>query len=139
MIGSGMSATSYLIYGLTLPMMQQMLHSGTLPMPSEYMVALEEILGYPRPYFLCCALLYALSLTGVIMMWNLRKNGFHLYTLAQLLVLLVTVLFLGKESMPIGNVMFTLLFVTYYFMAFKRIEKFQPEQTENPTDSESAE
>ena len=57
-------------------------------------------------------------------MWNLRRIGFHLYTLSQLLVLVVTVLFLGKEHLLLGDVMFTLLFVIYYYFSLRRLGVF---------------
>ena len=111
-------------------------------MPDSMTVAIEEFLNTPRSFFLWSALLYAVSLAGVILMWRLQKIGFHLYTLAQLFVLLITVLFLGKERLPLGDVMFTLLFVTYYYFALRRLGVFSynqatPENGDNPTGENS--
>jgi hypothetical protein len=50
-------------------------------------------------------------------MWKMRKTGFHVYTLAQLLVLLITAL-LGKAYISMGDVMMTLLFVAFYAVNF---------------------
>jgi hypothetical protein len=104
-------------------------------------VFVEQLFETPRSFFLCSALLYGLSLAGVILMWNLRKSGFHLYTLAQLLILLVTLLFLGRERVPLGDIMFTLLFITYYYVALRNLGVFskgsevQTSTDENEEDS----
>lgn len=105
-------------------MLKAMYQSGSMPFPSELTVYVEQLLETPRSFFFCNALLYALSLTGAILMWNLRKGGFHLYTLAQLLVMIVTLLFLGRERLPLGDIMFTLLFVVYYYMALRNLGVF---------------
>lgn len=152
-IGSGLYFISYLMTGLTLPALKATYQSGAIPFPAETAVLVEQFFETPRSFFLCSALLYAVSLTGVILMWNLRKSGFHLYTLAQLLVMLVTLLFLGRERLPLGDIMFTLLFVIYYYLALRNLGVFSrggnnptPENTtasdesyENPSDKESEE
>lgn len=121
MIGSGMSFISNLMMGSMLPMLKAMFESGAIAYPSEMSLMMEDMFDTPRPYYLSCALLYAMSLVGVILMWNLRKSGFHLYTMAQLLVLLVTLLFLGRERVPLGDIMLTLLFIVYYFISLRII------------------
>lgn len=126
-IGSGFYCLSYVMWGLMLPSMQAIYQTGELKVPGEMVVTFEQMLFTPRSFYLCGALLYAASLAGVIMMWKLKKTGFHLYTLAQLLVMVVTVLFLGKEQLHLGNLMMTLLFVTYYFVALRRLGVFAHE------------
>lgn len=138
MIGSGLSLFSYLMMGLMLPIMKTMFYSGALPYPEEVTMMMEQMFETPRPYYLCCALLYTMSLTGVILMWNLKKSGFHLYTLAQLLVLLITVLFLGKERMPLGDIMLTLLFITYYYISLRILGKIKPQDNESDEASHNA-
>lgn len=123
-IGSGLYFISYLMTGLTLPALKAMYQSGSISFPPETTVLVEQFFETPRSFFLCSALLYAASLTGVILMWNLRKSGFHLYTLAQLLVMLVTLLFLGRERLPLGDIMFTLLFIVYYYIALRNLGVF---------------
>ena len=102
--------------------MQNLYNSGAMMFPSEMTVFIEEMLETPRAFFICSALLYAMSLCGIVQMWNVNKAGFHMYTLAQLLLLLVTVLFLGRERLALGDVMLTLLFVVYYFIAMRQLD-----------------
>ena len=124
LIGSGSSCLAYLLLGLmTDNTMTQMLQYVKANQPTLY-DAYETLAGLPTFYCLLSALLYALSVVGAILMWNLRKNGFHCYTLAQLLILLITVLFMGKAFLGLGDIMLTLLFITYYFLKLKQIGLF---------------
>ena len=128
-IGSGMSLLSYLLMGCLMPVMKSMFQTGAMLYPDEATVMLEQIFETPRSYYLSCALLYAMSLGGVLLMWKYRKSGFHLYTLAQLLVLLVTILFLGRERLMLGDVMLTLLFIIYYYLSLRTLGAFNSGQT----------
>lgn len=121
-IGSGLSFFSYLMMSVGLSSIQAMYNAGEMTMPSEMTVFIEQLMETPRTFFVCSALLYAMSVGGLVLMWNIRKSGFHMYTLAQLLLLLVTVLFLGRERLALGDVMFTLLFVVYYFIALRQLD-----------------
>ena len=123
-IGSGVSFLSNLMTGAILPFAKTMYEAGTMTFPNEMTVYVEELLETPRSFFFSSALLYGLSLTGAILMWNLKKSGFHLYTLAQLLILLITLLFLGREHVALGNIMFTLLFIIYYYIAMRNLGVF---------------
>lgn len=138
-IGSGLSCLSHLMMGAMLPAMRTMFYSGAFPYPQEVTVMMEQMFETPRPYYLCCALLYAMSVTGAVFMWNLRKSGFHLYTLAQLLVMLVTLLFLGKERLPLGDIMLTLLFITYYYIALRALGVLAPLKMVKSENSETTE
>ncbi len=144
MIGSGMSLISYLMTGLMMSMMQDYIASGELTFPEQFTVAVEQMLRTPRPFYFCMALLYALSLSGVIRMWKLHRNGFHFYALSQLLMLLVTGLFLGRQYVMMGDIMMTLLFISVYFVCFRRLGLFNRdtevvevvEEEENDDDEE---
>lgn len=131
LIGSGSSCLAYILLGL-MPdtTMAQMLQYVKQNQPTLY-DAYETLANLPTFYCLLSAMLYALSVVGAILMWNLRKNGFHCYTLAQLLILLITVLFMGKAFLGLGDIMLTLLFITYYFLKLKQIGAFNDSSTEN--------
>ncbi|MBP5327221.1 MAG: hypothetical protein J6Y98_04850 [Bacteroidales bacterium] len=138
MIGSGFYFISNTITGIAQPVMKSAYESGAIKLSgqmSTYTVAIEQMLDTPRSFFLCSALLNAMSLTGAILMWNLRKSGFHMYTLAQMLIMLITVLFLGRESMPLGDIMLTILFVLYYYISLRNLGAFnRTEVSESPTE-----
>ena len=84
--------------------------------------AMEAIFSVNRSYYLLSALLYAASFVGVMYMWKLQKRGFHYYAIAQILILIVTVLFVTRVTgAPIwADVIYTAVFIFFYFSYYKR-------------------
>lgn len=140
-ICSGTNCLSNLSMGLMLPafqqqypMLEQTMQSNTqMAEMFEMMKAHYEqvIFDTPRAYYIIAFVLYAISLAGVIMMWRLRKNGFHYYAVAQLLIIIVTILYLGKAYMNIGNLMFTILFLVLYLSLLRSLGIYSPKQEGN--------
>ena len=98
--------------------------------PMKQMV--EDQLSLPQGYHLAFAAFCVLSFVGCLLMWKYRRSGFHCYTLAQLLMLLLPALFIGKGAMDIiGNIMFAALFIFIYWRLLKTIE-----ETSTPSDSD---
>ena len=66
-----------------------------------------------------------ISLLGVWMMWNLKKNGFYLYTLATIGGLLVPLIFLGVNLVSILSVgvggLIGVVFIILYGMNLKHM------------------
>lgn len=108
---------------LFLPTLDRIYSAHPEVLEEFHMTATWEVMSQvPRPYYGGMALLSGLSLAGCLLMWRLRRVGFHCYTLAQLLMLLLPLLVLGKGAVGLGNVMFTILFVAYYWLLLKRID-----------------
>ena len=131
-----MSFLSYMLMALLLPQMKEMLAANPTLLPGEMAVTMERMMEVPRLFYAGCSLLYALSLTGVILMWNLRPSGFHCYTLAQLLLLVVPVLFLGREYLGLGDCMMTILFVGTYYLMLRGLGVFNGKNEEQESVSE---
>ena len=111
--------------------MQTMIASDAILATEEMKVmvdAIKPIISAPWSFsfFILNGLLYGVSLVGAIFMWRLQRYGFHLYTIAQLLLIALPVFFIGKNSFDLGNLMITLFFVTFYFFALRNLT-----QTEN--------
>ncbi len=125
---------------LTVPMMSQMLANGELaeamgPYISMMRMSDEEIkafwevietrLSISPTYYLLTALLYVGSLVGVIKMFKLQRKGFHIYSISQILLLIVAVYYI--YSAPGNNGFFsefltTVIFILIYHLYLKRIE-----------------
>lgn len=75
----------------------------------ESMVLLRAGWGY----YLSMFLLTSVSLTGAIMMWNLRKNGFHLYAIANIFAQCLPSFLLGVPF-SIGILIFPGIFIGMY-------------------------
>jgi hypothetical protein len=83
--------------------------------------ALEHIFEISLAQFV----LYAASLTGAILMFQLKKTGFYIYSTAQVLLLFVTPAFIGfnlfvNVGMMFGSV-FTILFIALYAINLKKM------------------
>jgi len=70
-------------------------------------------------------LLYAASLTGAILMFQLKKSGFYLYTTAQILLLFVAPAFIGFNLFVNIGILFSsffaLLFIALYAINLKKM------------------
>lgn len=76
-----------------------------------------------RGYYFFEMLLYVASFIGVLMMWRLQKKGFHVYTIAQFLMLIVTSVFVTSKvgGFPFGPIFWTAAFVFMYASYYKKV------------------
>lgn len=99
--------------------------------PSEYgdifNIRMEQEMAIPQWYNLLRILLDFTSGVGLVLMWKLRKNGFHAYTLSKLLLMLLPLMFLDRSYMGIGDIMIAVLFIIYYFFLMKSLGAFNGE------------
>lgn len=129
MIGATMPMLSSFLMALFLPQLDQFYQHNQSLLPAEVFTMWQRMASIPRPYYAAMTLLYALSLAGCILMWKLRRSGFHCYALAQLLMLLLPLLFLGKGFLGLGDLMFTALFLFLYYLLLKNLGVFNAPDT----------
>ncbi len=69
-----------------------------------------------RNYFIISGLLQIISYNGVRFMWKLRRAGFHLYAIAQLLMLIVSTIYIYKpmDTFPMFPLLLTTVFILLY-------------------------
>ena len=80
-------------------------------------------------FYLILMVLFIASLIGVIMMFKGDKRGFHVYSIAQICMLINNSVFiypLQKPSPFFSDLMFTAIFILLYYLYFKRMEMTQP-------------
>jgi len=110
-IGSGLGFISYGGIGLLFDFITQNLSL----IPDEQNRDLVELtLSAGRLFFYLNTLLYGFSFTGALYLWKLKKTGFHLYTLSQLLLLILPLAFIKGYPMPGLTIFLTILFVLGY-------------------------
>ncbi len=101
--------------------------------PSEYgdifNIRMEQEMAIPQWYNLLRAILDLTSAIGLVLMWKLRKNGFHAYALSKLLLMLLPLMFLDRSYMGIGDIMIAVLFIVYYFFLMKNLGAFNAKTT----------
>ena len=71
-------------------------------------------------YYMINLLLTSVSLTGAIMMWNLRKNGFHFYTIANILLFYLPILWFGFPF-DILAAFFPAMFIALYSLQLRHM------------------
>jgi len=118
-VGSGLGFISYGIIGL----IHDLFSSNLSLIPDEQNRELiGMLLSAGRMFFFLNALLYAASLAGAILLWRMKKMGFHLYTASQLLLLILPMAYIKQFPMPGANIFLTILFIWGYsgFLKFMR-------------------
>ncbi|HKI88788.1 MAG TPA: hypothetical protein VKA38_07170 [Draconibacterium sp.] len=73
-------------------------------------------------FFTALMVLYAFSLTGAIRMWKRHREGFYLYTFAQLVILFLPVIWVNSQSFSVTNAIFSLIFIFGYGINWKYFE-----------------
>lgn len=125
---------------ITVPTMSQMLADGELaegmgPVLSLMRMSDEEIkafweilearLSISPTYYLLTALLYVGSLVGVLRMFKLQRIGFHIYSISQMLLLIVAVIYIYSTQRNSGffsEFLTTVMIILLYHLYLKRIE-----------------
>lgn len=125
---------------MTTPVMREMLANGELEesmlpfltlmrMDDEatkaFWEVLENRLTINPIYYLFTALLYVGSLVGVIKMFKLQRTGFHFYSISQMLLLIVSVIYVYSTQGSAGffnEFLMTVMFILIYHLYLKRIE-----------------
>ena len=81
--------------------------------------AIELLIGVSRSYFIFQASVFAVSIYGAYLMWNLKKVGFHIYTVAQITLIIISQVFLPNLPFPLFEIMISLVFITFYARTLK--------------------
>ena len=133
---------------VTTPVMSEMLANGELEesmapfltlmrMDDEatkaFWEVLENRLTINPIYYLFTALLYVGSLVGVIKMFKLQRTGFHVYSISQMLLLIVSVIYVYSTQGSAGffnEFLMTVMFILIYHLYLKRIENDPANQRE---------
>ena len=121
MVWAGLSCFAYLMMGLLMPSMQTIYEQSPGMMPEEFTVMIQRLFEIPRGYYAGAGVLYGLEVLGAALMWRLRWTGFHCYTLARLLLLLLPLLFIGKGFVGVGDIMMALLFIVVYYLLLRQL------------------
>lgn len=108
-IGSGLASVSNLFIYLSFDEILLLKDEYTQILPE-----METILSGGKRFFLTGFFLYTISLVGAFNMWKLRKIGFHLYTVAQLFILIMPVVFIKSYPFSFIGLIVTAIFVGAY-------------------------
>ena len=129
-----MMALSGIMMAVALPSLDAIYRANQSLLPTEAFTMWERAAAVPRLLYAGMGLLALCSVMGCVLMWKLRRTGFHLYAIAQLLMLVLPLLFMGKGYMGIGDLMFTALFLFIYYRQLKKFGAFDDD--EQPVEKE---
>ena len=136
---------SVILY-FTTPRMAEMYENGELDkmmepfsaMGEEFTKAMNDsmhIFTQINPnYYLILLVLFIASMIGVLKMFKGDKRGFHIYSIAQICMLIdhsVFVYPLQKPSPFTSDLIITILFILLYYLYFKRMQMV--DTTQDPT------
>jgi len=81
---------------------------------TEQMEVISLMFTVSPAYYLFQALAYGGSLMGAVFMWSMRKPGFHLYAIAQILVMILQQIYLPSLPFPVAELLVTIMFIVLY-------------------------
>ncbi|MBT3173276.1 MAG: hypothetical protein HN336_00380 [Lentimicrobiaceae bacterium] len=115
-VGSGFSLISNIFMFLYIGTIRELYLSGSFEfmMESLDVETFEVLIMSKRSYFAAQALVFTGSIYGAYNMWNLKKIGFHIYTICQISLIILTQIFLPNLPFPLFEVMVSLIFITLY-------------------------
>lgn len=118
-IGSGMNAISSLAAAAFFDIFRAV--AGELQERFD-LPGIEPLLNTSPLFFLTYGGLFICSLSGAVMMWRLRKAGFHVYTIAQILLLIAPMYFLRMPGPSIPDLFLSGLFIILYSTQLKQLQ-----------------
>lgn len=115
-VGSGFSILGALIYALFF---DEFLNFYSTNDTELYRLMYDSLVILSPGYFFAEFVFTLASLAGVLLMWKLRKTGFHIYTLANILILSLP-LFFSVGGFNFGSlIFFTGPFIALYAFQLK--------------------
>ncbi len=65
-------------------------------------------------YFTVLMALFAISLMGAIRMWKFHRDGFFIYSISQIVILFLPVIWIDCNAFSVANAIFTTVFILGY-------------------------
>jgi hypothetical protein len=115
-IGSGMNLFSSLVIAGFYDVFVEIAHEFALKFK---LPGIDTLMDAKPLFFLVSGMFYAGSLVGAVFMMRLKKIGFHLYTIFQILLILAPMYFMHLSSPGVPEMLFSGLFILLYSMNLK--------------------
>ena len=110
-IASGLNAFSnlmvFIFFDVSMKFGAEMVKAFKLP-------GMELFLSAKPEYFAVTAVINALAVAGALRMWQLRKHGFHIYTVSQILLILAPMYFFKLPGPDFFSIIIGGIFVLLY-------------------------
>lgn len=115
-IGGILSFISNLgIYAAYPELLQAIEEGAFLELPGIDMELVFDLLKTSgRSYYLFVTIAYMVSIYGVYKIWNLKKAGIHFYAIAQIILLILPLIFIDSNLSVLPGLIFTAAFIYIY-------------------------
>ena len=124
-IGSGFITLvyfcSFALYDMLPGQMLMLAETMGEPLSETYENAANTFASTPKTSFLLMVVPYLLAIVSAGIMLNMRKLGFHLYIVGQILAVGLPMLLL-KNNFSVFGLFLSLLFVALYAIFFKKMK-----------------
>ena len=118
-IGSGLSMFSNVVLFSVIDQIKETFSDNPVYTVLGTELNLSIFLHVNPWFFMTQAVLYSLSLSGAWQMWKLNKKGFHLYSIAQIVLLIVPKIFISDMPFPAMDLLLTGSFIYFYYLNVK--------------------
>lgn len=110
-IFSGLSCISFLFCSLYYDFLPELIKKSPF---SKDVPGIEALTNASIWFYILNSILFGISLTGAIIMYRLRKVGFHLYTVAQIMLLIIPMIYMQGFKTDFSNITITTVFILIY-------------------------
>lgn len=115
LISSCLSVFSYSFYSINFNMLQEMLKANQIPVQLSWMKdSMEMLLNAGIGFFILSAIFNLSAIIGALFMWNMKRIGFHIYTISQILLIITTQYYIYHQSLPWAEILGSGLYVGLY-------------------------
>jgi hypothetical protein len=122
-IGGGASLLSnFMIYSL-FDQFKEYFKDGATQKILGSEIDMGFILNIDPNFFLGQIIFYSFSILGVFFMWKGSMKGFHIYSISQILLLIIPEIYVPSLPFPLFEILLTIVFILLYFKNLKSIEK----------------
>lgn len=118
-VGSGLSMFSNVALFSVIGQVREMFAEDPIYTVLGVEMNMSIFLNVNSWFFFIQAVLYSLSFSGAWQMWKLNKIGFHIYSVAQILLLIVPKLFISDMPFPAMDLVLTGSFIYFYYLNVK--------------------
>jgi hypothetical protein len=122
-IGGGASILSNLFIYSLFDQIKIYFESGATQKILGTEIDMGFLLDINPDFFLFQMALFAFSVYGVYLMWNLKMTGFHIYSVSQILLFILPEIYVPSLPFPFLEIALTVVFVLLYYKNLKEIGK----------------
>ncbi len=88
----------------------------------EYLQETIQFNDFTPKFCFSYALLHALSIIGAVLIYRLKRNGFYLYTIANICMVILPFFMLNNYEITLIHAGFTVIMILLYLTQLKKLE-----------------